>query len=75
MKSLSILSTPEVRDTVLAFLCLFVNSLISFGVHNISRLDEFGNLYAQIGLLIVLNFIILLNIYCFYKVIKMPSKN
>lgn len=73
MKSLSILSTSEVRDIFLALLCLSLNILMAYGMHNFSQAYVPDNPYLKISLIAVLSFAFLLNISCFNKIFGKKS--
>jgi len=73
MKSLSILSTSEVRDIFLTLLCLSLNILMAYGMHNFSQSYASNNPYLKVTLIVVLSFAFLLNIYCFNKIFGKKS--
>lgn len=73
MKSLSILSTSEIRDIFLALLCLSINVLIAYGMHNFSQSYVPNDPYLKVSLIVVLSFAFLLNISCFNKIFGQKS--
>lgn len=73
MKSLSILSTSEIRDIFLALLCLSINVLMAYGMHNFSQSYVPDNQYLKIFLIVLISFAFLLNIFCFSKIFGQKS--
>lgn len=73
MKSLSILSTSEIRDIFLALLCLSINVLMAYGMHNFSQSYVPDNPYLKISLIVFISFAFLLNISCFSKIFGKKS--
>lgn len=73
MKSLLILSTSEIRDIFLALLCLSINVLMAYGMHNFSQSYVPDNPYLKISLIVFISFAFLLNISCFNKIFGKKS--
>lgn len=73
MKSLTILSTSEVRDIFLALICLSINTVMAYGMHSFSQSYVTHNPLMQVVLVLILSGAFLLNIFCFNKLFGQKS--
>lgn len=73
MKSLTILSTSEVRDIFLALICLSINTIMAYGIHIFSQSYVTQNPLIKLVLIVILSGAFLLNIFYFNKLFGQKS--